>query len=77
MSSGIPFRSAHNEEDRMTARMGLSALAMLSALGGMEPIIQIVPDKRKRIKKLSASRPEGSAVGPKKRGKLPRSKRKK
>lgn len=67
----------------MTARMGLSALAMLSALGGMEPIMLIVPDKRKRIKRLSAPRPEGSAteeqkaVGPKKRGKLPRSKRKK
>lgn len=67
----------------MSGRMGLSALAMLSALGGMEPIIQIVPDRRKRIKRLATPRPEGSAteeqkaVGPKKRGKLPRSKRKK
>ncbi len=61
----------------------LSAFAALAALGGMEPIIQIVPDTRKRIKRLNVRRPEGSAteeqkaIGPKKRGKLPRSKRKK
>ena len=61
----------------------LNAFAALAALGGMEPILRIVPDRRKRIKTLSAPCPEGSAteeqkaIGPKKRGKLPRSKRKK
>ena len=61
----------------------LSALAMIAAFGGLDPVIRIVPDKRKRIKGLNSRRPEGSAteeqklIGPKKRGKLPRSKRKK
>ena len=61
----------------------LSALAMITAFGGLQPIIDIVPDTRKRIKELKVRRPEGSAseeqkkIGPKKRGKLPRSKRKK
>ena len=59
------------------------AFALLAALGGMEPIMQIVPDRRKRIKRLSTPRPDGQAteeqkaIGPKKRGKVPRSKRKK
>lgn len=61
----------------------LSALAMIVAFGGLAPIIQIVPDRRKRIKGIETPRPKGSAteeqkaIGPKKRGKLPRSKRKK
>lgn len=63
--------------------MSPRALALLYTLGGMQPIIQIVPDRRKRIKGVGTQRPEGSAteeqkaIGPKKRGKLPRSKRKK
>ena len=61
----------------------LSAFATMAAFGGLHPLIQIVPDTRKRIKDLDTKRPEGSAteeqkvIGPKKRGKLPRSKRKK
>lgn len=61
----------------------LSLLAMIAAFGGLAPIMQIVPDHRKRIKVIETPRPKGSAtdeqksIGPKKRGKLPRSKRKK
>lgn len=67
----------------MSKILPLSAFAALAAAGGMEPIMRIVPDRRKRIKRLATPRPEGSAteeqkaIGPKKRGKLPRSKRKK
>jgi len=67
----------------MGRRNLLNAFATLAAFGGLDPVIRIVPDRRKRIKGVTSPRPEGSAteeqkaIGPKKRGKLPRSKRKK